>query len=178
MTGIILRVNVMMKNKNSISRRSRKTESLEKKQPSPPAASFITQPSWLDTFPSVLLIFTLLLLFGMWFIIAERKKKETCQLWFLVYCKKKNSTSQCALNLNTQQDCVTDYHFDRHESGSCKFTLKCYEVAYFSSRHRCRQHMKLNWEFTKVLKVFYLEVRSLKETLYCVFCQNYSREEN
>lgn len=168
----------MMKNKNSISRRSRKTESLEKKQPSPPAASFITQPSWLDTFPSVLPIFTLLLLFGMWFIIAERKKKETHVNYGFLFTAKKNSTSQCALNLNAQQDCVTDYHFDRHESGSCKFTLKCYEVAYFSSRHRCRQHMKLNREFTKVLKVFYLEVRSLKETLHCVFCQNYSREEN
>ena len=87
--------------------------------------------------------------------LLQKKKKKTFN--FPMCCKSQHSTGLC------------DYHFDRHESRSCKFTLKCYEVAYFSSRHRCRQHMKLNQEFTKVLKVFYLEVRSLKD-IYFTLC--------
>lgn len=43
----------------------------------------------------------------MWFIIAERKKKETHVNYGFLFTAKKNSTSQCALNLNAQQDCVT-----------------------------------------------------------------------
>ena len=46
----------------------------------------------------------------MWFIITERKKKETHVNYgflFIAKKKKKNSTSQCVVNLNTQQDCVT-----------------------------------------------------------------------
>lgn len=79
----------------------------------------------------------------------------------LLQKKKKFNFPMCYKSQHSTGLC--DYHFDRHESRSCKFTLKCYEVAYFSSRHRCWQHMKLNQEFTKVLKVFYLEVRSLKD---------------
>ena len=91
-----------------------------------------------------------------------KKKKKLMSI--MVSCllqKKKINFPMCCKSQHSTGLC--DYHLDRRESGSCKFNLKCYEVAYFSSRHRCQQHMKLNQELRKVLKVFCLEVRSLKE---------------
>lgn len=45
-----------------------------------------------------------------WSVVCDngKKKRNSCQLWFLIYCKKKrDSTSQCVVSPNTQQLCVT-----------------------------------------------------------------------